>query len=69
MKAMPTDDALLGKGTIREDGRRLQPIFIYRVKTPAESKHDWDYLELVSTIPPDQAFRPLDKGGCPFIKA
>jgi branched-chain amino acid transport system substrate-binding protein len=40
MKATPTDDALLGKGTIREDGRRLQPIFIYRVKKPSESKRD-----------------------------
>lgn len=68
MKAIPTDDALMGKGTIREDGRRLQPIFIYRVKKPSESKYDWDYLERVSTIPADQAFRPMDKGGCPFIK-
>jgi branched-chain amino acid transport system substrate-binding protein len=69
MKAMPTDDLLLGKGTIREDGRRLQPIFIYRVKTPEQSKHDWDYFELVSTVPPDEAFRPMEKGGCPFVKA
>ncbi len=69
MKAIPTDDALMGKGKIREDGRRLQPVFIYRVKKPAESKYDWDYFELVSTVPPDQAFRPMDQGHCPFVKA
>jgi branched-chain amino acid transport system substrate-binding protein len=69
MKAILIDDSLFGKGKIREDGRALHPIYIYRAKKPSESKYDWDYFELVSTIPPEQAFRPLDKGGCPFVKA
>ena len=69
MKAIPTDDPLFGKGMIRVDGRTMHPIFIYRAKSPAESKSDWDYFELVSTIKPEDAFRPLDKGGCPFVKA
>ncbi len=69
MKAIPTDDPLFGKGIIRADGRKLHPIFLYKAKTPAESKYDWDYFELVSTIKPEDAFRPLDKGGCPFVKA
>jgi branched-chain amino acid transport system substrate-binding protein len=67
MKAMPTDDPLYGKGTIREDGRKLHPMFLYRVKTPQESKGEWDYFSLVSTIPADQAFRPLKDGGCPLV--
>lgn len=69
MKAIPIDDPLFGKGKIREDGRALHPIYIYRAKKPSESKYDWDYFELVSTIPPEEAFRPLEKGGCPFVKA
>jgi branched-chain amino acid transport system substrate-binding protein len=69
MKAIPTDDPLFGKGSIRVDGRALHPIFLYRVKTPAESKSEWDVFSLVSTIPPEDAFRALDKGGCPFVKA
>ncbi len=69
MKALPTDDALFGKGSIRIDGRTLHPMYLYRAKTPAESKYDWDYFALVSTIKPEDAFRPLDKGGCPFVKA
>jgi branched-chain amino acid transport system substrate-binding protein len=28
----------------------------------------WDYYKLVKTIPADQAWRPLDQGGCPFVK-
>ena len=69
MKALPTDDALFGKGSIRVDGRKLHPMYLYRAKTPAELKYDWDYFALVSTIKPEDAFRPLDKGGCPFVKA
>jgi branched-chain amino acid transport system substrate-binding protein len=69
MKAIPTDDPLFGKGIIRVDGRKLHPIYLYKAKTPAESKYDWDYFALVSTIKPEDAFRELDKGGCPFVKA
>jgi branched-chain amino acid transport system substrate-binding protein len=69
MKAIPTDDPLFGKGIIRIDGRKLHPMYLYKAKTAAESKYDWDYFQLVATIKPEDAFRPLDKGGCPFVKA
>ena len=69
MKAIPTDDPLFGKGSIRVDGRTLHPIYLYRAKPPSESKSEWDVFELVSTIKAEDAFRPLDKGGCPFVKA
>jgi len=69
MKAMPTDDPLFGKGSIRADGRHLHPVYLMAVKSPAESTGPWDAFKMVSTISPEDAFRPLDKGGCPFIKA
>jgi len=68
MKSMPTDDPLFGKGSIRGDGRALHPAYLVQVKTPAESKGPWDYYKIVSTIPADQAFRPLADGGCPLVK-
>jgi branched-chain amino acid transport system substrate-binding protein len=67
MKAMPTDDPLFGKGTIREDGRKLHPMYLFEVKTPAESKSTWDVYKLVGTIPADKAFRPMKDGGCPLV--
>ena len=67
MKAMPTDDPLFGKGSIRADGRKIHPMYLFQVKSPAESKGEWDYFKLVSTIPADQAFRPLDQGGCTMV--
>jgi branched-chain amino acid transport system substrate-binding protein len=69
MKAMPTDDPLFGKGVIREDGRKIHPMYLMQVKTPEESKANWDFFKVVATIPAAEAFRPLDQGGCPFIQA
>ncbi len=69
MKAIPTDDDAMGPGKIREDGRALHPCYLFQVKTPAESKGPWDYYKLLETTPADQAFRPLNQGGCPLVKA
>ncbi len=68
MKEMPTDDPAFGKGTIREDGRKIHPAYVFQVKTPAESKYPWDYYKLLATIPADQAFRPLAQSACPLVK-
>jgi len=67
MKAMPTDDPLFGKGRIRADGRKIHPMYLLQVKSPAESKGDWDYFKILSTIPAEQAFRPLNEGNCPLV--
>ncbi len=69
MKAMPTEDDLFGKGSIRADGRKLHPMYLMATKTAAESKGEWDYFKQVAVIKTEDAWRPLDKGGCPFIKA
>jgi len=68
MKEMPTDDPLFGKGTIRVDGRKIHPAYLFEVKKPSESKGPWDYYKVRATIPADQAFRPLNEGGCPLVK-
>jgi branched-chain amino acid transport system substrate-binding protein len=68
MKEMPTDDPLFGKGTIRVDGRKIHPAYLVEVKKPAESKGPWDYYKIRTTIPADQAFRPLKDGECPLVK-
>ena len=69
MKAMPTDDPIYGPGTIRADGRKLHPVFLFATKTPAESTGDWDFYKILATIPADQAFRPMADGNCPLMKA
>ena len=69
MKAIPTDDPMFGKGSIREDGRHIHTMYLLTTKTVAESKGDWDWFKVTGTVKPEDAWRPLAKGGCPFIKA
>ena len=68
MKATKWDDPVFGKSYIREDGRKMHDMYLFEVKTPAESKGPWDYYKLLATIPAEEAFRPMDQGGCPMIK-
>jgi branched-chain amino acid transport system substrate-binding protein len=68
MKKMPTDDPLFGKGTIRADGRKIHPAYLFEVKKPSESKGPYDYYKTRATIPAEQAFRPLNEGGCSLVK-
>ena len=70
MKKMPTDDDAFGHGSIREDGMALFPSYLFQVKSPAESKGaGWDFYKVVTTSPPEEAWRPLSEGGCYFVKA
>ena len=69
MKRIPTEDDCFGAGSIREDGRKLHPAYLWEVKKPSESKGPWDYYKPLATTPADQAFRPLDKGGCVLVKS
>lgn len=68
MKAVPTQDALFGAGSIRADGRTIHDMYLWQVKAPRESKGPYDYFKPVATIPGDQAFRPMNAGGCPMIR-
>jgi branched-chain amino acid transport system substrate-binding protein len=69
MKELPTSDPLFGEGAIRPDGRKIHPVNLYETKTPAESTGDWDFFKKISTVPADQAFRPLNAGGCALVNA
>lgn len=68
MKRMPTEDDAFGPGRIREDGRKIHPAYLFEVKSPRESRGMWDFYKLRATVPAEQAFRPLNEGGCPLIR-
>jgi branched-chain amino acid transport system substrate-binding protein len=67
MKATPVSDAYTPNGRIREDQRMIHDLYLVQVKTPEESKGPWDFVKLVATIPPDQAFRPLERSKCGLV--
>jgi branched-chain amino acid transport system substrate-binding protein len=67
MKAMPTDDDCFGRGSIRADGRKMHPAYLFEVKKPAESTAPFDYYRLIGTTAAEDAFRPMAAGGCPLV--
>lgn len=68
MRELPINDMFAKGGKIREDGRMVHDMYLWQVKTPAESKYAWDYLKLVKTIPGEQAFMPLAQSTCYLVK-
>jgi branched-chain amino acid transport system substrate-binding protein len=68
MRELPVNDFYAKNGRVRLDGRMVHDMYFVQVKTPTESTEPWDYYKVLETIPGDQAFRPLDQGGCPSVK-
>ena len=68
MKATPINDFFAKNGRIREDGRMVHDMYLMQLKSPSESTGPWDFYKLLATVPGDQAFRPLQEGGCPLVK-
>ena len=68
MKEMPVNDMMTKNAKLREDGRLMRDMYLAQVKSPAESKGKDDIYKILATVPPEQAFRPLNEGKCPLIK-
>jgi branched-chain amino acid transport system substrate-binding protein len=68
MRSTPVNDFFARNGRIREDGLMVHDMYLFQVKTPAESKAPWDYYKLLDTIPGDRAFPPLVGSQCPLVK-
>jgi branched-chain amino acid transport system substrate-binding protein len=68
MKATPVNDFFAHSGRVREDGRMIHDMYLVQVKSPSESKGEWDIYKVLATVPGDDAFRPISEGGCPLVQ-
>ncbi len=68
MRELKINDMFTKNGYVRVDGRMVHDMYLWQVKTPAESKAPWDYLKAVATIPAEQAFQPLAQSTCYLVK-
>jgi branched-chain amino acid transport system substrate-binding protein len=68
MKKLPINDFMTKDGKVREDGRVIRDMYLMQAKAPEESKGEWDLVKMVATVPGNEAFRPLNEGGCPLVK-
>jgi branched-chain amino acid transport system substrate-binding protein len=69
MKMIPVQDQIFGRSEIREDGRVIHAMYLFEAKAPSESKEVWDVVKVKSTIPMEKAFRPVNEGKCPMVRA
>ena len=68
MKQLPVTDPMVPAGSLREDGKLVRDMYLYQVKTPAESKGAWDYYKVLQKIPGEQLVVPLKDSECPLVK-
>lgn len=68
MRDTPINDFMTKNGRIREDGRVLRDMYLFEVKTPAESKDKWDYYKQLGVIAAADAARPLAESECPLVR-
>ncbi|WP_428605235.1 ABC transporter substrate-binding protein [Sedimenticola sp.] len=64
LRSMPVNDVFTKGGMVYANGRMAHDMYLVKVKTPAQSKGAWDYLNIVRTIPAKQAFKDPAKSGC-----
>lgn len=67
MRELPINNMYQKNIKIREDGRVLTNLYISETKAPADSKHPFDYIKVTQTLSGEDAFRPLNEGGCPLV--
>ena len=68
MKTTKVNDFFAKNGVVRPDGRMVHDMFLMQVKTPAESKGEWDYYKQVQVIPGEQAFLTKAETKCALWK-
>jgi branched-chain amino acid transport system substrate-binding protein len=68
MRALSVNDFMTKNGKIRADGRLVRDMYLFKVKSPEQSKYKFDYYQYLATIPGDEAFKPEEEGGCPLSK-
>jgi branched-chain amino acid transport system substrate-binding protein len=68
MRELPVEDFMTHHGIVRPDGRVVRDILTLQVKSPAESRGEWDLAKVVAVIPGERAFRPISESDCPLVR-
>jgi branched-chain amino acid transport system substrate-binding protein len=61
---MPVNDVFAHNGKVGANGRMIYDMYLMEVKKPSEMKGDWDYYNVLATVPGDEAFIKPSESGC-----
>lgn len=67
MRDLPINDFYNKNIRLRIDGRVLHDMYLVQVKSPQESKYEFDYYKVLSVLPGKDAYRPESEGGCSLV--
>ncbi|MBK4215389.1 ABC transporter substrate-binding protein [Paracoccus caeni] len=65
---LPVNDVFVTDGHVAPNGRMMNQVYLMQVKAPGESDVPWDYYNVISTIPGDQAYIAPADSGCPLVE-
>lgn len=68
MRELPVNSFAVKDGRIRENNQLIRPMYLGRVKPAAQSKNLGDFVELIATVPAEEAYMPLGDTQCPMVK-
>ena len=61
---MPVEDLFAKHGKVLANGRMVYDMYLFQVKSPAESTGEWDLYKEVEKIPGDKAYATVEESGC-----
>jgi branched-chain amino acid transport system substrate-binding protein len=67
MRELPVNDFYNKDVKLRMDGRVMHNMYLMQVKSPQESKYQFDDYKLLSTVPGKDAWRSESEGNCPLV--
>ena len=67
MKATPIEDFYSDKVLLRADGRAVRDFYLFKVKSPEQSRQRWDDYLVLNKLPGAQVF-PAARSECPLMK-
>ncbi|MES2977087.1 MAG: ABC transporter substrate-binding protein [Pseudomonadota bacterium] len=68
MRETPVNSFALKNARIRENNQLIRPMYLGRVKTAAQAKNPGDFVELIATIPAEEAYSLIENSECPLVK-
>ncbi len=65
---LPVNDFFAENGKVAPNGRMITDVYLLEVKAPGDITEDWDYFNVLATIPGDEAFMDPAQSGCPLVQ-
>lgn len=65
---LPVNDVFAENGTVGPNGRLIKDVYLMEVKAPGDITEDWDYYNVLATIPGSEAYLDPSLSGCPLVQ-